>query len=135
MTEVVFTRSRLRHVDRSNRPDRAPTVEAKISRAPAGASQHSHPSPSLRRRKQEASPLVRGLNRVGSMLHTAHAQDFERKRKDGDVGTQGGGDGDDTSDEDDEDGAATPRSVDEERDEAVRLGEAGASGRGKDRDG
>ena len=50
MTEVVYTRSRLRDVDRSNRADRAngsPAVEARISLAPAGASQHSHRSPSL----------------------------------------------------------------------------------------
>ena len=50
MTEVVYTRSRLRDFDRSNRADRAnasPAIEARISLAPAGASQHSHRSPSL----------------------------------------------------------------------------------------
>jgi hypothetical protein len=33
----------------------------------------------------QASPVLRGLSYVGSLLHTAHAQDFERKRKDDEV--------------------------------------------------
>lgn len=34
-----------------------------------------------RRRTPEPSPLIVGLQRVGTALHLAHAQDFERKRK------------------------------------------------------
>jgi hypothetical protein len=43
---------------------------------------HSEPSPKVIRRKKrlEANPL---LKRVGDMLHTAHAQDFERKKRAG----------------------------------------------------
>jgi hypothetical protein len=42
-------------------------------------------TPSLRRRKLAPSPLVSGLNRVGSIMHAAHAQDFERRKKDEDI--------------------------------------------------
>jgi hypothetical protein len=43
---------------------------------------HSEPSPTAMRRKKrlDANPL---LKRVGDILHTAHAQDFERKRRTG----------------------------------------------------
>jgi len=47
----------------------------------------SHPitaAESLRRRTAPAargSPMARALSRVGTLLHTAHAQDFERKRR------------------------------------------------------
>jgi xenotropic and polytropic retrovirus receptor 1 len=48
----------------------------------ATGSDRSRPSPSLRLRKAaEHSPLVRGLSRVGSVLHLAHAQDFERRKR------------------------------------------------------
>lgn len=52
-----------------------------ISRqATAGSSR----PPTLRwrsRKSPEPSPLILGLQRVGTALHVAHAQDFERKRK------------------------------------------------------
>ena len=41
-------------------------------------------TPSLRRRQTAnvvESPMTRAMNRVGTLLHTAHAQDFERKKK------------------------------------------------------
>jgi len=41
----------------------------------------TRPSPSLRLRKGE-SPMVRTLSIVGAALHGAHAQDFERRKKD-----------------------------------------------------
>jgi hypothetical protein len=48
----------------------------------ATGSDRSKPSPTVRfRRAAEHSPLVRGLGRVGSVLHLAHAQDFERRRR------------------------------------------------------
>jgi xenotropic and polytropic retrovirus receptor 1 len=40
-----------------------------------------HPATMRRRKPAEPSPLMRGLTRVGSIMHTAHAQDFERKRR------------------------------------------------------
>jgi hypothetical protein len=42
-------------------------------------------TPSLRRRRQSPSPLINGLNRMGSIMHMAHAQDFERKKKNEDI--------------------------------------------------
>jgi len=50
----------------------------------------SHPitaAESLRRRRTQTptSPWNRALTRVGTLLHTAHAQDFERKRRPEDV--------------------------------------------------
>jgi hypothetical protein len=85
-------------------------------------SERSRPSPSLRRRMIDGSPLARGLNRVGSILHTAHAQDFERRWGPGDDGAA------DSSDEDGEEEetpaqSRTPRSEDEGRDEPRRTGE------------
>jgi len=51
---------------------------AAISRlATAGSSAAS----TLRRRTPRPSPLFLGLQRVGTALHLAHAQDFERKRR------------------------------------------------------
>ena len=101
-------------------PDTPGTLTSHLTTIATG-SQHSRPSPSLFRRKTDTSPLVRGLNRVGSILHNAHAQDFERKRKEEHDGDDA--DGDDSSDEDGEDGHETPRSEDEERDGAAREGE------------
>jgi len=45
--------------------------------------------------------MVRGLSRVGTMLHAAHAQDFERKRRP-EVGAKDAAD-DDTDEEEEED--------------------------------
>jgi hypothetical protein len=60
------------------------TPGTRITPATTTGSEH-HTTPSLRRRKLTPSPLVSGLNRVGSIMHAAHAQDFERRKKDEDV--------------------------------------------------
>lgn len=51
-----------------------------------------------------SSPIPRGLSRVGSLLHAAHAQDFERKRKleQDDHAGPGTSHADDTDEEEDE---------------------------------
>jgi hypothetical protein len=55
----------------------------------------------------QASPMLRTMSYVGNLLHTAHAQDFERKKKAdevADVGSRHKGKGDDSdTDLDDED--------------------------------
>jgi len=62
-------------------PDEETSVEPEPLVRIATGSDRSRPSPSMRLRKAaEHSPLVRGLSRVGSVLHLAHAQDFERRR-------------------------------------------------------
>lgn len=48
----------------------------------ATGSDQSRPSPSLRLRKTADSPLARAFSMVGAALHGAHAQDFERRKKD-----------------------------------------------------
>jgi hypothetical protein len=53
----------------------------------------------VRRRKHTPSPLMQGISRVGSILHMAHAQDFERKRRP-ELGDDKEDDGDGSSDED-----------------------------------
>jgi len=48
------------------------------------SSRPQRPTDALRRRKTDThveSPVTRALNRVGTLLHSAHAQDFERRRK------------------------------------------------------
>ncbi|KIW29369.1 uncharacterized protein PV07_05187 [Cladophialophora immunda] len=63
---------------------------------------------SLRQRRPPATPrtpAMRALQRVGTIIGTAHAQDFERRRKppeDENVGPDDEGDGGRSSDEDDE---------------------------------
>ena len=60
---------------------KATGVDAATAHAQDLYKQHSN-SPTLRRRRQtESSPLIRGINRVGSLMHAAHAEDFERKRR------------------------------------------------------
>lgn len=82
-----------------------------------------------RRRKPppgaEPSPLMRGLGYVGSLLHTAHAQDFERKKKPAPEGVTGKGDKSDTDEEYDDEGEGTDQeeALDEEA-EVDRLIEA-----------
>jgi len=59
----------------------AQSTGADLSRV---SSHPQRPTDALRRRKTDThveSPVTRALNRVGTLLHTAHAQDFERKRK------------------------------------------------------
>lgn len=62
---------------------------------------------SLRRRASgpPATPATRALTRVGTLLHTAHAQDFERRKKP-EAGPSGSRDEDD-EDDDYEDGSAS----------------------------
>jgi hypothetical protein len=57
-------------------PSSAGTSLAQI----ATGSDRAHRSPSLRFRKAD-SPLVRTLSVVGAAMHGAHAQDFERRKK------------------------------------------------------
>ena len=66
-------------------------------------------SGSMRQRRKagshEASPLVRAITRVGTLLRASHAQDFERRRKSQIPDTMEGDDDDD--DDSDEDQGAT----------------------------
>ncbi|OCK76386.1 EXS-domain-containing protein [Lepidopterella palustris CBS 459.81] len=71
------------------------------------------------------SPLTKGLSRVGSILHAAHAQDFERKRRPEARQEDSGAAEEDSDDEEgDEDGAGEGLSEEEvkggEEDEEVR---------------
>lgn len=74
------------------RQEQTPSVRQlkRISTAPstrsgpagfATGSEMSRTAGSLRFRTSE-SPLVRGFSKVGNIMHLAHAQDFERRRKD-----------------------------------------------------
>jgi len=68
---------------------------------------------SLRRRRAPRNgrtPLMRGLTTVGTILHMAHAQDFERKRKP-EVGPDGEDDG--SSDDEDADGDGDRRKAED----------------------
>lgn len=81
----------------------------------------------LRRRpRRDTSPLFRGLRRMGSILHTAHAQDFERrKRLDGEGGEAERGLEDE---EDDEDGSEEEdRRIFNLREDSLRHGRSNAS--------
>lgn len=81
-------------------------------------------SGSLRRRNtpsttgQPATPIQRGIARVGTMMAQAHAQDFERKRRpnvgdEGDAGGEALGPGAaGSSDEEDEEEEVDPEGVD-----------------------
>jgi hypothetical protein len=66
----------------------------------------------MRQRKKnviqgEASPMVRAITRVSTMLRTAHAQDFERRRKSGVPHSMEHDDEDDDDTDDDENVVAT----------------------------
>jgi hypothetical protein len=89
------------------------TPSARITPVTTG-SQPVDTSPSLRlRRRPEPSPLLRGLTRVGGILHSAHAQDFERRRKpeDEDAGAADMDSSDDEADEAEEVDASSSNSV------------------------
>lgn len=66
------------------------------------------PSGSIRQRRKagshEASPMVRAITRVGTLLRASHAQDFERRRK-SEVPNTLEGDEDDDDDTDEDNGA------------------------------
>ncbi|KAF2841148.1 EXS-domain-containing protein [Patellaria atrata CBS 101060] len=72
-----------------------------------------------------SSPMFRGLSRVGNILHTAHAQDFERKRKPELSGGKGSieDEADASSDEEDGEDAGTANVHDERDEEQVALAE------------
>ena len=53
-----------------------------------------------RQTRATASPMFRAMSYVGAMLHTAHAQDFERKKKADEVADLAGKDKDEISDSD-----------------------------------
>ncbi|KAF2021225.1 EXS-domain-containing protein [Aaosphaeria arxii CBS 175.79] len=79
-------------------PERTQTVED-------GDVEFGQAQAAARRRDQEStdSPIARGLSRVGTILRSAHVQDFEKKRKP-ELGARGTAkiDDDDTDDDDDE---------------------------------
>jgi hypothetical protein len=75
------------------------TSGADLSRTRTHTSESS--AAAVRRRKHTPSPLMTGLSRVGSILHMAHVQDFERKRRP-ELGDDKDDDGDGSSDEDDD---------------------------------
>lgn len=82
--------------------DPSSTSGADLERAP---SQPISAAASLRQRRGPPitdSPVARAMTRVGTLLHTAHAQDFERKRKP-ELGKEALDDDDDDDEEDDED--------------------------------
>ncbi|KAF2198542.1 EXS-domain-containing protein [Delitschia confertaspora ATCC 74209] len=70
----------------------------------------------------EVSPIPRGLSRVGSILHAAHAQDFERKRKP-ELGREG--DEDKADDDESEDEELQDVEEQEEEDETRKDGQEG----------
>ncbi|KAF1346085.1 hypothetical protein BDV97DRAFT_372078 [Delphinella strobiligena] len=75
----------------------------------ADIEQAGSPAGSARQRKKTVpaeSPVVRAFSRVGTMLHSAHAQDFERRRRP-ELGSRAAdniGEADDDDDDDDDDG-------------------------------
>ncbi|KAK2756521.1 hypothetical protein FQN54_005414 [Arachnomyces sp. PD_36] len=86
--------------------------------------------------QQEPGPMVRGMSRVGALMATAHAQDFERKKKpdalSGDIKDMGGDemrtedstdyedDDDDDDDEEDEEGIEDDGTFDDPENRAER---------------
>lgn len=81
---------------------------------------------SLRRRKQSVPQVVSTFRKVGQILRTAHAQDFERKRRP-EVGKNANGDDDDDDDEedDDEDLVEASREIDEALQSQGKVDDAG----------
>ncbi|KAL2354674.1 EXS family-domain-containing protein [Cryomyces antarcticus] len=96
----------------ANGPRRAPTASAHVSGSRASGADleragthESSPSVRFRRRSSigGSSPVARGFSRMGTMLHEAHAQDFERKKRPEVGGTEDHGDDDDGGSSDDDD--------------------------------
>ncbi|GAB7347012.1 hypothetical protein MBLNU459_g3160t1 [Dothideomycetes sp. NU459] len=89
------------------------------SNSTTGAESASHAVGTVRQRRRTAaseSPVVRVFSRMGTLLHSAHAQDFERRRRP-EVGRNGSGSMDDDDDDDDDDDHDTS---DEEAEDEVR---------------
>ena len=90
-------------------------------------------SPSLRRRHSRPSPLpdttplMRGLQRMGSLIVTAHAQDFQRKKRPGIVGDDAAGGDVGTKEEssDEEEEEMADEEVQEGAEEIAQRGEYG----------
>jgi xenotropic and polytropic retrovirus receptor 1 len=59
------------------------------------------------RRGAIQTPTLRALQRVGTRIASAHAADFEKRRKPADKPDEDAGDGQESSDEDDDDRDAT----------------------------
>jgi hypothetical protein len=97
---------------RSERSERSLTTGAEL---PLTAS-----SRSLRLRAAE-SPVVRGLSVVGAIMHSAHTQDFERRRQDASPELEA-----DSTDEEGEVDVQEP--VREDEGEDLGVGDAGRSG-------
>jgi len=71
------------HTDQEDRHGVSPlvSVPSRATGADINRTRTADSVSTIRRRHHEPSPLIRGLTRVGSILHSAHAQDFERKRR------------------------------------------------------
>jgi hypothetical protein len=72
----------------------------------------------------EPSPLIRGLNYVGNLLHTAHAQDFERKKRPPAVDGNGDENGKSDSDDDDDEEGTDKDEQEGEEEEANQIVDA-----------
>jgi hypothetical protein len=84
---------------------------------------HASASSTIRRRKQNTpSPLMRGMSRVGSILHMAHAQDFERRRS---PDVHSGKEDDEDGSSDDEQDNAEEAELDEQLAAATSRGQDG----------
>lgn len=85
-------------------PPHPPSIQAPGTPAQATGvdleRQRTHDSTRRRTTAGPPTPATRALTRVGTLLHAAHAQDFERKRK-SEAGTSGGQDEEDDDDDDD----------------------------------
>jgi hypothetical protein len=83
----------------------------------------------------QESPFTRGLNRVGTLLRDAHAQDFERKKKP-ELGPQTAGASgldDDDTDEDEDDERVGGRDSDSDDDDENEANGGGRGGEGSRR--
>ena len=96
---------------RSERSGRSLATGAELQTAPS--------SRSLRLRAAE-SPVVRGLSVVGAIMHHAHTQDFERRRKDASPELE--------ADSTDEEGEADVHDPVQEEEEDLGIGDSGGSG-------
>ncbi|PNS16554.1 hypothetical protein CAC42_288 [Sphaceloma murrayae] len=91
------------HIHGGGKTPLAPTTGAEYRRHANAAADESA---ELRRRKGQPvndSPIARALVRAGTMMHMAHTQDFERRRRPGlrDMNQEEDGDGDDDDDDSD----------------------------------
>ncbi|OMP85621.1 Protein SYG1-like protein, partial [Diplodia seriata] len=82
------------------RPSTPQALESQVSGATTGTDLEGQRSGrgSIRHRPPPPTPTTRALTRVGTLLHAAHAQDFERRKKP-EVGPSGGNDEDDEDDD------------------------------------